>query len=517
MLFNSYIFLFAFLPISVVGYYALARVTVRAAAAWIAVTSIVFYAWWNVSFVFLLLASIAFNFGCGLALQRLANRPRMQLAALTAGIAANLGLLFFYKYLFPLLDWLSEIGIAPHLSTTSVILPLGISFFTFTQIGYLVDCKSGIAKGKNLLEYVMFVTFFPHLIAGPILHHREMMPQFENRETYRLNQENLAVGLSIFTIGLAKKLIIADGLSETVQFAFGFRDALPAQAAWCGALAYSMQLYFDFSGYSDMAVGLARMFGIRFPANFNSPYKATCIIDFWQRWHMTLTRYLNLYLYNPIALLIMRRRAARGAPVSRKATATPAGFATMVALPLFFTMTLAGIWHGAGLQFLVFGLLHSAYLTINHAWRIFGPRQPAEPRPWLRRASVVVAQWLITYLAVLLAQIMFRSASVHDAMHLITGMLGLHHVTAAPTYELESLLAFKNWVKIGIAFFIALLMPNSNEIMARYSPVLDKVRTSLPAALQWRPQAGWGVAIGVLAAAALLHLAGATEFLYFQF
>jgi hypothetical protein len=180
-------------------------------------------------------------------------------------------------------------------------------------------------------------------------------------------------------------------------------------------------------------------------------------------------------------------------------------------------MTLAGIWHGAGLQFLVFGLLHSAYLTINHAWRIFGPKVPAEAQPWLRRASVVAAQWLITYLAVLLAQIMFRSASVHDAMHLLTAMLGLQHPTGAPTYELESLLAFKNWVKIGIAFAIALLLPNSNEIMARYSPVLDKVRTGLPAALQWRPQAGWGVAIGVLAAAALLHLAGATEFLYFQF
>jgi alginate O-acetyltransferase complex protein AlgI len=517
MLFNSYIFLFAFLPITLFGYYAWARVTVRAAATWLAVMSIVFYAWWNVAFVFLLLGSIGFNFSCGIALQRLTTRLHMQMAVLISGIAANLGLLFFYKYLFSLLNWLSAIGITPHLSTTSVILPLGISFFTFTQIGYLVDCKSGIAKGRNLLDYILFVTFFPHLIAGPILHHREMMPQFANRDTYRLNTENIAVGLSIFTIGLAKKVIIADGLLQTVQFAFGSRDALPAEAAWCGALAYSMQLYFDFSGYSDMSVGLARMFGIRFPANFNSPYKATCIIDFWQRWHMTLTRYLNLYLYNPITLWVMRRRAARGAPVSRKATATPAGFATMVAMPLFFTMILAGIWHGAGLQFLLFGLLHSTYLTINHAWRIFGPKAPVTPHPRWRSWGIVAAKWLVTYLAVLLAQIMFRAASVPDAMHLIAGMLGLHQPTGELTYELEKLLSFKNWVKIGIAFAIALLMPNSNEIMVRYAPVLDKVRTSVPAMLQWRPQARWGVAIGVLAATALLHLAGATEFLYFQF
>jgi hypothetical protein len=203
--------------------------------------------------------------------------------------------------------------------------------------------------------------------------------------------------------------------------------------------------------------------------------------------------------------------------VSRKATATPAGFATMVAMPLFFTMILAGIWHGAGLQFLLFGLLHSTYLTINHAWRIFGPKAPVTPHPRWRSWGIVAAKWLVTYLAVLLAQIMFRAASVPDAMHLIAGMLGLHQPTGELTYELEKLLSFKNWVKIGIAFAIALLMPNSNEIMVRYAPVLDKVRTSVPAMLQWRPQARWGVAIGVLAATALLHLAGATEFLYFQF
>ncbi len=233
--------------------------------------------------------------------------------------------------------------------------PLGISFFTFTQIGYLLDCRNGLARDRSPLNYTLFVAFFPHLIAGPILHNREIMPQFADAATYRYSAHNLAAGLGIFLLGLLKKCLLADPCAAVVGPGFANPDALTFFPAWQVALSYSLQLYFDFSGYSDMAIGLARMFNVRFPLNFNSPYKARSVIEYWQRWHMTLTRYLNLCLYDPLALAITRRRRARGQSTRREAQATPLGFAQMVLLPIFVTMTLAGIRHGSGPTFLVFG------------------------------------------------------------------------------------------------------------------------------------------------------------------
>ncbi len=294
-----------------------------------------------------------------------------------------------------------------------------------------------MAKDRSIIEYCLFVTFFPHLIAGPIYHHREIMPQFAKSETYRINRGNIAIGLTIFFIGLAKKVLLADSLLQLSNAGFAAPHTLGLLSSWLTALAYSLRLYFDFSGYSDMAIGLAYMFNIRFPLNFNSPYKARSIIDFWQRWHMTLTRYLTLYLYNPMAIWIARRRMARGLPILTRDAQTVGGFLNMIAIPIAVTMTLAGIWHGAGLQFLIFGLLHGVYLTVNHAWRIFGPAHLARDfqNRWIR-AAAVIASVLLTYCAALVAQVFFRAASTGDAIGLLAGMAGLHAGPALAGWEL---------------------------------------------------------------------------------
>jgi len=310
-----------------------------------------------------------------------------------------------------------------------IVLPLGISFFTVTQLGYRIDCKQGVAKDRGFLNCLVFVTFFSHLIAGPILHNGEMMPQFTAPATYRFSADNFSVGLGIFIIGLLKKCLLADPIGSIVPAGYEHPGALTLFAAWHVALSYSLQLYFDFSGYSDMAIGLARMFNLRFPLNFNSPYKAASVIEYWQRWHMTLTRYLMGYLYNPIALSIARWRLAHGLRMSRAVYATPGGFASLVLAPvlapIFVTMTIAGIWHGAGAQFLVFGLLHAIYLSVNHAWRILGPKRAHGVAPGF---AAHLGSVLLSYLCVLVGSVFFRAPSVQGALRMLAGMVGLHGI-----------------------------------------------------------------------------------------
>src|SRR5271154_690859 len=314
MIFSSFNFIFIFLPIALVGYYLVAKLGAEYAVAWLVLASLVFYAVWNPAFVILLVCSIAFNFVIGRAMfghereEDSKSRDRL----LLIGVTANLLVLFSFKYLGPILSWGHSMSLVSSRFDLNVILPLGISFFTFTQIGYLVDCNHGRGRDLNFIRYAAFVTLFPHLIAGPILHIRDIGPQLLNPDTYRLRLRNLSVGTSFFIIGLAKKVLLADPLAEVVRIGFAHPGDFAMFATWLYALAYSLQLYFDFSGYSDMAIGLAYMFGIKFPVNFDSPYKATNIIEYWQRWNMTLTRYLTLLLYNPIALRISRRRMSKG-------------------------------------------------------------------------------------------------------------------------------------------------------------------------------------------------------------
>ena len=536
MLFNSLTFILLFLPTALIVYYGFAFLDHRWARVWLVSVSVLFYAWWTTSLVFLLIGSVAFNFLGGFLILRAQSRELIQNFLLAVAICGNLFLLFYYKYLFALLNWLGFHGLFPFSQPYSIVLPLGISFFTFTQIGYLVDCKGGVVTTNRLLDYCLFVTFFPHLIAGPILHHREMMPQFADPKTYRFRWDNFSIGMTLFIIGLAKKVIFADQLSSPAGDAFNNTSGLPFFAAWDGILCYSLQLYFDFSGYSDMAIGLALLFGLRFPANFNSPYRAASIIDFWQRWHMTLTRYLTLYLYTPMALAVSRWRIARGHSVSRQAISTPGGFLSLIALPTLLTMSLAGIWHGAGLQFLIFGLLHGIYIIINHAWRSFGPRLSKTHVSSGLRIGTNLVKIGLTYFAVLVAQVFFRAPSVHDALRFLRGMAGryglFNHMSlpqGLPSTTSGSLLGFLHATGLHgegilhLAFVCALFlivwtMPDSLQLMNRYQPTLSRLPSlTSPIPLEWRPNLAWGIAFGLVATIALLEITGMTEFLYFRF
>jgi alginate O-acetyltransferase complex protein AlgI len=347
MLFNSLRFIFIFLPIAMLGFHLLGKIGRRSVIAWLALSSVVFYAWWKPVFVLFLLGSIVVNYLVSLLIAAAEEGSPRRRQILALGISVNLLALIYFKYLYKLLLTLHALHLAP-LPAHAVLLPLGISFFTFTQISYLVDLAQGQAERQDLLSYILFVTFFPHLIAGPILHHKEMMPQFAAGRRFRLIPADVSLGLTWFIMGLGKKVLIADKLAGDANSAFAHAGTQTATSAWAGLIVYTMQLYFDFSGYSDMALGLARIFSIRFPLNFDSPYKATSVTEYWQRWHMTLTRYVTLYLYNPILLSVQRRRMAAGKKVSRKALGTVSGFSAMVAFPTMITMLLTGLWHGAG-------------------------------------------------------------------------------------------------------------------------------------------------------------------------
>ncbi len=530
MLFNSLRFLFVFLPLTMLGFHLLGRYGRRPVILWLGLMSLVFYAAWNPPFIVFLLGSITVNYLVALLITRAKENSRRRYVLLTVGVALNLLALFYFKYLAKMLLLLASLHLpSPH--PHSILLPLGISFFTFTQISYLVDLAQGQAEQQDFLSYLLFVTFFPHLIAGPILHHKEMMPQFGKTgptsgppaaaRRFALHANDVSLGFTWFLMGLAKKVLIADKLSPEANFAFSNAGSLPAISAWIGVIVYSMQLYFDFSGYSDMALGLARIFGIRFPINFDSPYKATSIAEYWQRWHITLTRYITLYLYNPILLTVQRRRLARGRKISRKALATPGGFTAMVAYPTIITMLLTGIWHGAGLQFVLFGVIHGVYLTANQAWRHFRQRSQ---QPATAHAPSGVVRFLLmigVYAQVCFALIFFRSDSLGAAFALLRDMAGRHGAGHASTL-LDGLLAFA-------LFPVVWFLPNTQQILGQETsatgvatspgtPAVNPVPApTLLAGLRWTPNLRWAVVMAVLLFAVLANLDSTASFLYFQF
>ncbi|ADV82960.1 MBOAT family O-acyltransferase [Terriglobus saanensis] len=499
MLFNSYGFLFVFLPVTLLGFHLLGRFGRRPVILWLTLMSVVFYSAWNRVFVLFLLGSIATNFALSRWIADAPENSHRRKALLWCSVGANLLALFYFKYLFTLLTHLAGhhwIG-KPH----PILLPLGISFFTFTQISYLIDLAQGQAEEKDFLSYLLFVTFFPHLIAGPILHHKEMMPQFAEGRRFQVTAENFSLGFTWFVFGLAKKVLIADHLAAKSDFTFSHAGALGLLPAWTGLVVYSMQLYFDFSGYSDMAIGLARMFGIEFPMNFNSPWKATSVTEYWQRWHITLTRYITLYLYNPLLLGVQRRRMDAGKKVSRKSLATLGGFTAMVAYPTMLTMLLTGMWHGAGLQFLLFGVLHGIYLTAAQAWRHFRPNANVSTK-W-----PVLGMRVGVYLQVAFALVFFRSASLGKAFAMIADMAGRHGLGQLDT-EIPVLLAFA-------LFPVVWYLPNTQEILGQQAttevglPLLERIR--------WRPNMPWACATAAVFFAVLVLMNEVSTFLYFQF
>ncbi len=504
MLFTAAPFLIYFLPVVLTGFHLFGLVYRKAAILWLVFASLVFYGYWSPKYVFLLLGSVLMNFTISRSIAK-ATRPRLKNVWLLCGILLNLGVLCYFKYLFSLLGFLNRIHAISH-NLGSVILPLGISFFTFTQIAYLIDLAQGEAAPENLADYALFVTFFPHLIAGPFLHHKEIMPQLAGGKKLRLHSDDLLLGLSWFVLGLAKKLVIANHFARPADVAFGNVHRLTAESAWLGLLCYSMQLYFDFSGYSDMAIGLARMFSIRFPMNFNSPFKAAGIIEFWQRWHMTLTRYITLYLYNPISLHVSRTRLAEGKKVSRKAARTPRGFLAMIAWPTIATMFVAGVWHGAGLQFVIFGVLHGIYICVNHAWRLL--RRDSDAVVAQHRFVTKAMSVLLTYLCVIVALVFFRANSTLDACSFIAGLTGFHSLAA------DGLLPSYSWLVLAL-FPVVWFLPNTQEIMGQVEAARAPGRINI--GLAWQRSWQWSLAIGLLFLVSLLFASTSASFLYFQF
>jgi alginate O-acetyltransferase complex protein AlgI len=511
MLFNSFPFLFAFLPVVLIGFHLLGRLGRIAAIGWLTATSLVFYAYWNRAFLLLLLGSIVFNFLCAQAIVLAANRAARQRGILWTGIAGNVGLLCYYKYWFALLNSLGSLSYPEHYFG-SVILPLGISFFTLTQIGYLVDLQQGEANFLGLLDHLFFVSFFPHLIAGPILHHREFMPQVTKSRAFRLEWEDVAAGSTWFVMGLFKKVVIADQVAASADLLFLSPAGQPLFKVWCGVLSYALQLYFDFSGYSDMAIGLARMFSLRFPMNFNSPYKAKSIIEFWQRWHITLTNYLMLYIYNPMALAINRRRLAAGQAIGRKAVVTAEGFLRIICMPTLVTMVIAGVWHGAGRQFLAFGLLHGIFICVNHAWRTFAPKWSAALGSGRLAAAASV---LITFIAVVSAQIFFRSDSIPDAVSVLRGAIGVNGIGPVPRSGSDLF----SWLALALLFAVIWWFPNTQEVLGRYSAEkgVEPGKFQELGFLRWQPTWRWSLAISAAFFACFVLMKPASRFLYFQF
>ncbi|HUP08292.1 MAG TPA: MBOAT family protein [Caldimonas sp.] len=508
MLFNSYEFLFLFLPATLAGFFVLSGVRrFRIAAAWLALASIFFYGYWNPRYVALLLGSIAVNFGAGMGILRARADGRLRTAhrILVVAVVADLATLGYFKYANFFVENLARLA-SVDIDIARIVLPIGISFFTFTQIAYLVDTYHGKVRETGFLPYTLFVTFFPHLIAGPVLHHAEMMPQFASRETYRFRLDNFVLGLAFLCLGLFKKVVLADGIQPFVSPVFEAKPGYPLSAleAWGGVLAYTLQLYFDFSGYSDMAIGLSKMVNVDLPLNFNSPYKAANIADFWRRWHMTLSRFLRDYLYIPLG-------GNRKGTVRRYVN-------------LMLTMMLGGLWHGAGWTFIVWGTLHGLYLIVHQFWgrlrERWGMAVPANAS-----SMGAIASGTLTFISVVVAWVFFRATSLDAAWRVLRGMVGMNGAALPqewrPLVDWTGLFTFGNLEQFGGTYqlaWVALLLlvvwlcPNSQTLIGRLSHGV---------VVRGHPRWSW-MALGALGFGALLLAAingsrGSSEFIYFNF
>jgi alginate O-acetyltransferase complex protein AlgI len=529
MLFNSQEFLLVFLPVTVLGFYMLGAIHRQWAILWLILLSLVFYGWWRPVNILIIGPSIIINYALASLLLRLNQDDgsrRLSRAVLLLGIAFNVMFLGFFKYIDFLYSTINDVFCA-NLILMHIVLPLGISFITFQKIAFLIDVQSGRMKSFTFREYCTFVLFFPQLIAGPIVHYREMMPQFVTTSC-RFNKENFAVGLTLLIFGLLKKGVLADNIAPLITPIYEHSAAAGKTSfllAWLAAVGFTLQIYFDFSGYTDMALGLARFFGIKLPPNFNSPLKAVSIVDFWLRWHMTLTRFLTAYIYNPLVLWLTRRRAMKGRPGFGVRNPTFSAFVSLLMVPLITTMFISGLWHGAGYGFIIWGLLHGAYLTINHGWRVF-----AAPR-WRNRASydriIKPTGFVLTFVSVATAMLFFRASTVKSAIDLVKGVIGLngfslpHGVGAiAQTYGTD---IEKAAMWTAALLFIALICPNTLQILAPYEPALGvKPQTTAPVIGKiwiptWGPSLPWAIAVSVIAAIATVSVGGPSEFLYWQF
>ncbi len=492
MLFNSFQFLFLFLPVTLIGGVWLQAWNTNAFIWWMIATSLIFYGAWQLQTLWVLCVSLVINYVVALLIDRTEGLRRK--AWLTAGLVWNLGLLGYFKYTNFLGDVITEVsGKDP--GWAHVLLPVGISFFTFQKIAFLVDAYRGEVASRSFTRFCLFVMFFPQLIAGPIVHHLEFIPQLDRKNKDILR--NVAIGLTVLTIGLIKKLYIADTAAIPASAVF---DAVAVGAqpgfadAWFGAIAYSVQIYFDFSAYSDMALGLARLFGLDLPINFASPYKATSIIDFWRRWHITLSRFLRDYLYIPLG--------GNRAGVTRQR------------VNLLVTMVLGGIWHGAGFTFLLWGLMHGTYLLIAHAFS----HSRAGARAHSFRGWPIIA-WVLTVLAVTFAWVPFRADGLTATFSIWSAM-----VDFGSAFDELSLTDNDHGLIVLIGLFIAFATPNVYEMFSSYRvglstpgyPATDIATSKWKfAPITFTPAKG--AFLGLAIAAVVLKLNDISAFIYFQF
>ena len=411
MLFNSYIFVFLFFPICLLGYYGLMHVRkIETAKIFLIAMSLWFYGYFNVSYLLIMICSIGVNYMFHRALSR-----SPQKAVMTLAVAANLGVLFYFKYFDFFLATINAV-FGASVALRNILLPLGISFFTFQQISFVVDTYRGEVRDCALVDYALFVSFFPQLIAGPIVNHSEMLPQFGQLGEKNVLWERIAEGFGLFILGLAKKVLIADTFGAAVDYGYANLALLGRIDAILVMVSYALQLYFDFSGYCDMARGIGKMLGIEIPVNFNSPYKAGNIIEFWKRWHMTLNRFFTKYVYIPLG-------------------GSRAGTARMY-LNLMIVFLLSGLWHGAGWNFIVWGAMHGALYVLTRFWQKsvkphlvrrdegiaeldMTPMSEKNLGVRLRNAFAALVSRLLLFVYVTVAWVYFRAADIAQANRML--------------------------------------------------------------------------------------------------
>lgn len=501
MVFSSLEFIYLFLPPTLIGFLVLRYFRMETAIIWwLIAASIGFYAWWSPIHVVLLIGSVLANY---LLHRILLKYPSKSLLVL--GISGNLFLLGWFKYA----DFaIQNVAAVLDLETQplGIVLPLAISFFTFQQISFLLDTWSDRGEPCDFKRYVLFVTFFPQLIAGPIVLQKDTIPQFSIKVFSNRLWLNLAVGATLFIIGLFKKIVLADGIAPVANAVFSAADGgqtIATDAAWMGTLAYTFQIYFDFSGYCDMALGLARIFGIKLPINFFSPYKALSISDFWRRWHITLSRFLRDYLYIPLG-------GNRSGVLGRHGN-------------LIVTMLLGGLWHGAGWNFLIWGGLHGSYLVANHMWRSATSEVPLFKH--VPNAISAILSWSTTMLAVMLAWVFFKAETFSGALSVVKAMFALQDQQMVQSTEI--LIADEPFTGFILAAMIVIVtcLPNSIEIVKNYQPVIGTLEELKETTLglsrfTWRPSPSWSIAlciVGCIAMLQLYRLNDLTEFIYYNF
>jgi D-alanyl-lipoteichoic acid acyltransferase DltB (MBOAT superfamily) len=489
MPFNSYPY-FVFLAVTVLGFRLLEKGAPTGRRIFLLLASYAFYAWWRADFLALLCGSTLVNFWIGRTIEQRHARGQDRRAYLIAGLVFNLGLIATFKYDTLFVSSANDL-LGLGLPVPHFFLPLAISFFTFEQISYLVDADAGKAHNYSPLDYALFVAYFPHLIAGPIVRHNDLIPQFRQ---LRSGNDDLATGMSLFTIGLAKKSLIADNLApfaDAIFNAAGRGIPLGPTDSWLGTLFFAFQIYFDFSAYSDMALGSSVMLGIRLPVNFHSPYKSASIIEFWRRWHISLSAFLRDYLYVPLG----GNRHGRARRY----------------LNLFITMLLGGLWHGANWSFMLWGGLHGLYLSINHAFRHATRNVTVAP---MLRVPLHIGAVALTFAATSFAWIVFRSPDLATAGNVLGGLVGLGHSNVVSFSPLAA-------AALLLLFVVVWLMPNSMEMMWRHNPALPSPYPGQPVAgakrFSWRPTPINAAVYGLVCILAVLALSNLKPFIYFQF